>query len=200
MKRTEINVGDKFNMLTVVKEVDKINREIEQCKKCQRYRERKNTVPGAGNFQADTMFVGEAPGKKEDEQGKPFIGAAGKILSGLLESINLERSDVFITNVVKCRPPKNRDPLPEEVVFCRDFLDRQIEIIKPKVIVLLGRHAMDRFLPGQKISLDHGKPKEIDGRVYFPIYHPAATIYNRKLFVDLEKDFKKIAKIIKSDE
>lgn len=179
-------------------EIEKISDEIKICCKCSLCKTRTNTVPGSGNPKTEIMFVGEGPGKNEDEQGKPFVGAAGKVLDDLLESINLKREDVFITNVVKCRPPMNRDPLPEEVDACRDFLERQVEFIKPKLIVLLGRHSMDRFLPGLKISLDHGKPKRRNGQVYFPVYHPAATIYQRSLRDDLEKDFKKIPKIIKA--
>lgn len=176
--------------------LEKIINEVKQCEKCDLCKTRTNTVPGCGNFDSGIMFIGEGPGRNEDEQGRPFVGAAGKVLDSLLESINLKREDVFITNVVKCRPPKNRDPLPEEVSACYPFLERQLDIIRPKIIILLGRHAMDRFLPGQKISVDHGKPKRKDKQVYFPIYHPAATIYRRELFVELEKDFKKIPKII----
>lgn len=174
----------------------KIEKEVAVCERCQLCKTRTNTVPGCGSSRADIMFIGEGPGKNEDLQGKPFVGAAGKVLDGLLESINLKREDVFIANVVKCRPPMNRDPLPEEVGACADFLARQVALIQPKIIILLGRHAMDRFLPGLKISLDHGKPKRKDGQVYFPIYHPAATIYQRSLLETLEKDFKKIPKII----
>jgi len=174
----------------------KITEEIAACKGCDLCQTRINTVPGYGSYDAEIMFVGEGPGKNEDEQGKPFVGAAGKILESLLQGIGLTREDVFITNVVKCRPPMNRDPLPEEASACYGFLEKQVALIKPKVIVLLGRHAMDRFLPGLKISVDHGKPKRKEGQVYFPIYHPAATIYNQALRGDLEKDFKKIVKVI----
>jgi DNA polymerase len=177
-------------------ELEKIKQAAAACKKCELCKGRTNIVPGDGSFDAEIMFVGEAPGKTEDEQGKPFVGAAGKILSSLLESIKLKREDVYITNVVKCRPPMNRDPLPEEVACCADYLQKEVEIIEPKIIVLLGRHAMDRFLPGLKISLDHGKPKRKNGQIYYPVYHPAATIYHQALRADLEKDFKKIPKII----
>ena len=122
------------------------------------------------------------------------------MLDKLIGSIGLTREDVYIANVVKCRPPGNRDPLPEEVDACRDWLNQQIEIIKPKLIILLGRHSMDRFLPNQKISLDHGKPKRRNGQVYFPIYHPAAALYRNSLLEDLEKDFKKIPKILEMIE
>jgi DNA polymerase len=178
------------------KEAQQLKKELEECKRCELCQGRAHPVPGDGNPEAEIMFVGEAPGRKEDEQGRPFVGAAGKILSSLLESIGLRREDVYITNVVKCRPPQNRDPLPEEVACCAPYLEKEVALIRPKIIVLLGRHAMDRFLPGLKISLDHGKPKRKGGQVYFPVYHPAATIYHQALRADLEKDFQKIPKII----
>lgn len=179
-------------------DLEQMKEAIAACRKCDLCKGRTNIVPGDGSFNAEIMFVGEAPGKTEDEQGKPFVGTAGKILSSLLESIGLERKDVYITNVVKCRPPMNRDPLPEEVACCADYLSKEVEIIKPKIIVLLGRHAMDRFLPGLKITKDHGQPKRRNGQVYFPVYHPAATIYHQALRADLESDFKKIPKIIET--
>ena len=176
--------------------LQELNNQILKCKKCALSKTRINVVPGGGSADADIMFIGEGPGKNEDEQGVPFVGAAGKLLDKLIESIGLTRKDVYIANVVKCRPPGNRDPLPEEVEACRPWLDRQIEIIKPKLIVLLGRHSMERFLPNQKISLDHGKPKRRNGQVYFPIYHPAAALYRNGLLKDLENDFQKIPKVL----
>jgi len=173
-----------------------LNNQILKCEKCALCETRKNVVPGEGSSNADIMFIGEGPGKNEDEQGIPFIGAAGKLLDKLIALIGLTREDIYIANVVKCRPPQNRDPLPEEVDACRPWLDQQIEIIKPKLIVLLGRHSMDRFLPNQKISIDHGKPKRKNGQVYFPIYHPAAALYRNGLLEYLEKDFKKIPKVL----
>lgn len=174
-----------------------LDNQISKCEKCALCKTRINVVPGGGNSNADIMFIGEGPGKNEDEQGIPFVGAAGKMLDKLIGLIGLTREDIYIANVVKCRPPNNRDPLPEEVDACRPWLDQQIKIIKPKLIVLLGRHSMDRFLPNQKISLDHGKPKRRKGQVYFPIYHPAAALYRNSLLEDLEKDFKKIPKVLK---
>ena len=173
-----------------------LNNQILNCEKCKLYKTRINVVAGEGNSKADIMFIGEAPGRKEDESGLPFVGSAGKILDELIQSIGLQRSDIYIANVVKCRPPKNRDPLPEEIDSCREWLDRQVEIIKPKLIVLLGRHSMDRFLPNRKISIDHGKPKRLDGQVYYPVYHPAATIYRKQVLEDLKEDFLKIPKIL----
>ncbi len=176
--------------------LENLNNQILKCEKCALCKTRKNVVPGEGSSKAKIMFIGEGPGKNEDEQGRPFIGAAGKLLDELIALIGLTREDIYIANVVKCRPPQNRDPLPEEVEKCRPWLDQQIEIIKPKLIVLLGRHSMDRFLPNQKISLDHGKPKRKNGQVYFPIYHPAAALYRNGLLEDLQRDFKKIPRVL----
>ena len=176
--------------------LEELNNQILKCEKCALCKTRTNVVPGEGSSKAEIMFIGEGPGKKEDELGRPFVGAAGKLLDKLLALINLKREDIYIANVVKCRPPQNRDPLPEEVNSCREWLDRQVEIIKPKIIVLLGRHSMDRFLPNQKISIDHGKPKRLKGQVYYPIYHPAAALYRNGLLEDLQKDFKRIPKVL----
>jgi uracil-DNA glycosylase len=161
----------------------------------------KNVVPGKGSAFADIMFIGEAPGKKEDEMGEPFVGAAGNFLSELLATINLKREDIYITNVVKYRPPNNRDPLPEEVADCWMWLQEQIRLIDPCLIVPLGRHALERFVPGRKISEDHGKAfrREIDGldmRVFYALYHPAAALYNGGLRQTLFDDFARIPKVI----
>ncbi len=158
-----------------------------------------NFVPGEGNPDADILFVGEAPGQKEDEQGKPFVGAAGKFLAEMLEIIGLKRDDVFITNIVKQRPPDNRDPLPEEITAHWPLLEKQIAIINPKIIVMLGRHSMSRLLPDVgTISKIHGQPfRRKDGRVYLPLYHPAAALYNGGLRDTLIADFKKIPLILK---
>ena len=180
--------------------LEELNNQILKCEKCALAKTRINVVPGEGSSKAEIMFIGEGPGKNEDEKGKPFIGAAGKLLDKMLALISLKREDVYIANVVKCRPPGNRDPVTEEVEACRPWLDQQIEIIKPKLIVLLGRHSMDRFLPNQKISIDHGKPKRKSGQVYFPIYHPAAALYRNGLLEDLKKDFKKIPRVLEMIE
>ncbi len=158
-------------------------------------------VPGDGNPDADIMFVGEAPGKNEDEQGKPFVGAAGKFLSEMLGSINLKREDIYITNVVKYRPPENRDPEPEEIEACMPWLHEQIKIIEPKIIVTLGRHAMEHFIPGKKISEVHGQAfrrtfPDIGEQIFFALYHPAAALYNGSMRATLIADFKKIPKVI----
>jgi uracil-DNA glycosylase len=159
-------------------------------------------VPGEGNPHAEIMFIGEAPGAEEDKQGKPFVGAAGKFLNEMLGLLNLNREDVFIANVLKCRPPANRDPLPEEVEVCWPWLLEQINIIKPKLIVTLGRHAMERFLPNQKISQIHGTAlrREIPGigkQVFYALYHPAAALYQGSLRETLKNDFRKIPKVLK---
>lgn len=158
-------------------------------------------VPGEGNPDADILFIGEAPGKKEDEQGVPFVGASGKFLSEMLATINLKREDIYITNIVKYRPPNNRDPLPAEVLACEEWLHEQISIIRPKVIVTLGRHAMEHFIPGQKISEVHGQTftqslPNIGTQTFFVLYHPAAALYNGSLRSTLITDFQKIPAIL----
>lgn len=154
-------------------------------------------VPGEGSPDAEVMFVGEAPGAKEDQQGLPFVGAAGKFLNEMLAGIGLERSDVYITNIVKYRPPNNRDPEPEEIQAFMPYLKRQIDIIQPKLIVFLGRHAMGVFLPSLRISQVHGQPKRKDGQVYLPLFHPAAALYNGSMRETLIEDFNKIPAILK---
>ncbi len=153
-------------------------------------------VPGEGSAEAAIMLVGEAPGAAEDREGRPFIGASGKFLAEMLESIGLTREDVFITNIVKYRPPENRDPLPDEIKIFKPYLQQQIDIIKPKVIITLGRHAMNVFLPGAKISQIHGQPQIIDGQLYLPLYHPAAALYNGSMRVTLKEDFARIPDIL----
>lgn len=161
-------------------------------------------VIGAGNLDAQIVFVGEAPGKNEDLQGKPFVGASGKFLDEMLASINLKRSDIYITNIVKYRPPNNRDPLPEEKRAFWPYLMHQLEIIDPKVIVTLGRHAMNCFIPDAKISVDHGHPRKVkltgDNREYnwlvMPLYHPAAALYNGGMRQTLMDDFQKVKDLI----
>lgn len=158
-------------------------------------------VPGEGSADADIVFIGEAPGKKEDLEGRPFIGASGKLLGEMLTTLHLKREDVYITNIVKYRPPDNRDPLPEEVLACKSWLHEQINIIQPKVIVTLGRHAMEHFIPGKKISEVHGQSfqrtfPDIGTQTFFVLYHPAAALYNGSLRATLILDFKKIPKVV----
>jgi DNA polymerase len=142
------------------------------------------------------MFIGEAPGFHEDQQGRPFVGAAGRFLEELLESIGLGRQDVFIANVIKCRPPGNRDPLPEEMEACRPFLDRQIELIQPKLVVTLGRFSMARAFPKARISRIHGQPRKIGGVIYYPMYHPAAALHQPSLRTTVMEDMRRIPELI----
>ena len=156
-------------------------------------------VFGVGSPDADIVFIGEAPGKHEDLQGEPFVGASGKFLNEMLEGIGLERKDIYITNIVKYRPPHNRDPLPEEKEAFLPFLQEQIAIIKPKLIVTLGRHSMDVLLPGLKISQAHGEPKRYKGQVYLPLFHPAAALYNGGMRQTLIEDFSLIPTILEKN-
>ncbi|KKT87739.1 MAG: Uracil-DNA glycosylase [Parcubacteria group bacterium GW2011_GWC1_45_14] len=182
--------------------LDKLNKKMSKCSECSLHCDASRVVAGDGNPEARIMFIGEAPGKKEDETGIPFVGAAGKFLSEMLAEIKLTREDIYIANVVKCRPPQNRDPLAEEVSACWPWLQKQIEIIDPKLIVTLGRHSLNRFFPELKISETHGKvfqaelPK-IGRRNFYALYHPAAALYNGSMREVLKKDFKKIPKILK---
>jgi len=153
-------------------------------------------VFGDGNSNADIVFVGEAPGKNEDLQGKPFVGAAGKFLDEMLDSVRLHREDVYITNIVKYRPPNNRDPLPEEKAEFLPYLHRQLEIIEPKVVITLGRHSLEAFIPNRRISEIHGQPKRVRGQVILPLYHPAAALYNSGLKETLLKDFSQIPSLL----
>lgn len=157
----------------------------------------KNLVMGEGNADADILFIGEAPGAKEDELGRPFVGAAGKFLDEMLASIELDRGDIYISNIVKYRPPGNRDPKPEEIEAFKPYLKKQVEIIEPKLIVFLGRHSMNVFLPELKISEAHGRAFKRDGQVYMPLYHPAAALYNGGMRKTLLEDFAGIPRLLK---
>ena len=183
------------------KELEKLNKEMLACSKCALRSGCKQVVPGAGSANAQILFIGEAPGKKEDELGVPFVGAAGKFLDEMLGIIKLKREDVYIANTVKCRPPANRDPSQDEKDICFKWLEKQIAVIDPKIIVTLGRHSMNLFLPELKISEAHGKAlrKDFPGlgkRVFFTLYHPAAALYNGGMRETLIKDFKKIPKVL----
>jgi len=182
-----------------------LEEKIKACRKCHLRGTCLNVVPGEGNVRAEIMFIGEGPGENEDKQGRPFVGAAGKFLDELIAIIGGKREEVFIANILKCRPPGNRDPLPEEVEACWPWLLEQIKAIKPKLIVLLGRHAMERFLPNQKISKIHGTAvrreiPEIGKQVFYALYHPAAALYQGSLREVLISDFKKIPKVIEAIE
>jgi uracil-DNA glycosylase family 4 len=176
--------------------IDAIAIEITECTKCPLHQGRTQTVPGSGSATASIMFIGEGPGQREDEQGIPFVGRSGQYLNYLLNLIDLKRPDVFITNVVKCRPPGNRDPQADEMAACKAYLDRQIETINPEVIVTVGRYSMARYFPKAKISAIHGQPKYDDGRAYYPIYHPAAALRNPGLRRDMEADFQRLLEVI----
>lgn len=162
------------------------------CPKCALSKSRTKAVPGEGPEDARVMFIGEGPGWHEDRQGRPFVGPAGQFLEQMLNSINLPRPQVFITNIVKCRPPGNRDPRPEEIEACAPYLDKQIQLINPRVIVTLGRYSMGRFFPGRTISQIHGTARREDGLIYVAMYHPAAALHQQKLRQTLEDDFKKL--------
>jgi uracil-DNA glycosylase family 4 len=179
--------------------LEKIAAEVRGCPLCKLARTRKNAVPGEGQLAAKIMFIGEAPGRSEDEKGRPFVGAAGRILDDLLQKAGIERSQVFITNVVKCRPPNNRVPEEDEAAACRPYLDRQIALVKPKVICILGRTAYSSLLGGSSITTNRGKIVEKAGQKYFLTFHPAAAIYNKSLLAALESDLKKLAKEIKEE-
>lgn len=180
--------------------LEQINEEVASCTKCSLYHSRKKAVPGSGPVNAAIMFIGEGPGFHENEQGLPFVGAAGRLLDELLASINMRRSDVFITNVVKCRPPGNRDPQPEELRACDPYLERQIEIINPKVIVTLGRYSMAKFLDNVKISQVHGNSYSVNGRLVVPMYHPAAALHQSSLRPVITADFAKLPELISEAE
>jgi uracil-DNA glycosylase len=216
--------------MTKKERLDQLNALMSCCSNCVLRKGCLRVVPGVGNPEAEILFIGEAPGKKEDELGLPFVGAAGKFLDEMLASINLKREDVYphtkttenksadkknipnqkdsnfgvgvyIANVVKCRPPENRDPLPEEVEACWPWLEKQIEVIDPKLIITLGRHSLGRFFPLMKISEVHGKAFRRDfpvigSRVFYALYHPAAALYNGSMREILIKDFKKIPKVL----
>jgi len=173
-----------------------VSQEVSGCTKCVLQYSRKLAVPGEGPANAEIMFIGEGPGFHENEQGRPFIGAAGKYLDDLLASINMKRSEVFITNVVKCRPPGNRDPLPEELTTCSDYLERQVQAINPRVIVTLGRYSMAHYLPNAKISSVHGQATKVKGRLVIAMYHPAAALHQQSLKSTIEQDFSRLPGLI----
>lgn len=172
--------------------LEDVAQKVADCTNCGLSKTRTTAVPGEGARDAKIMFIGEGPGFHEDRQGRPFVGSAGRFLDELLKSVGLKREEVFIANVVKCRPPNNRDPLPEEIGACRKYLDRQLELINPKVVVTLGRYSMARFLPNQAIGKNRGKVQNIEGYQVYPIYHPAAALHNGNLKRVIEEDFKAI--------
>ncbi len=177
-------------------ELKKIAEAVAVCKKCDLSYSREKGVPGEGPADADIMFIGEGPGFHENMQGRPFVGAAGDLFVELLDAIGMKREQVFITNVVKCRPPGNRDPQPEELAACNPYLEKQIQIINPKVIVTLGRFSMARFIPQAKISEIHGQPVKMKGMLIVPFFHPAAALHRPSLRPTMEADFAKLPDLI----
>jgi len=171
-------------------------REIANCRDCELVKHRNKVVPGEGSEDAELFFVGEAPGWHEDQQGRPFVGPAGQFLDQLLALIGLKREQVYIANVIKCRPPQNRDPLPGEIEACRGWLDRQIEIIRPKVIVTLGRCSLARYLPNEGISKVHGKARKVGDFICYPMYHPAAALHKNSLRQIIEADMLQIPRAL----
>jgi uracil-DNA glycosylase len=171
--------------------------EISVCTRCALHQERKKAVPGEGPAQAEIMFIGEGPGFHENEQGRPFVGAAGKFLDQLLAQAGVTRADVFIGNVVKCRPPGNRDPLPEELAACDPYLEAQIDAINPSIIVTLGRFSMNKFIPGVKISAVHGEMRKVGDRFVIPMFHPAAALHQAALKPAILADFAKLPEQLK---
>ena len=174
--------------------------EIARCKKCEIAKFRTNVVPGEGAEDSDILFIGEAPGWHEDQQGRPFVGPAGQFLDELLSGINLKRQQVYIANVIKCRPSSNRDPLPIEIQNCREWLTRQIEIINPKVIVTLGRYSMAMFFPNKSISKIHGTAQRHDNVIYYAMYHPAAALHQQSLRQAIKEDMLKIPSLLVETE
>jgi DNA polymerase len=177
-------------------ELTDLYKEIVACTACDLHKGRVRGVPGEGPENAQIMFIGEGPGFHENQQGRPFVGPAGQFLESLLKSIGLKRSDVYICNVVKCRPPDNRDPLPDEITACKRFLDRQIALVKPKLIVTLGRYSMAPYFPGESISKVHGQARRRGDLVVVAMFHPAAALHQPKYKADIEADFKKLPKYL----
>src|SRR5579883_1670930 len=169
---------------------------VETCPDCDLARTRTKAVPGEGPDDAEIMFIGEGPGYYEDRSGRPFVGQAGKLLERLLASIGMTREQVYITNVVKCRPPDNRDPLRDEIEACDKYLVEQMELLDPLLIVTLGRYSMAKFMPGESISRVHGQPKIVDGRTVLPFFHPAAALHQQRFMQQVEDDFKKIPDVL----
>ena len=169
-----------------------VTQEVSVCTRCELHRTRKNAVSGEGPANAEIMLIGEGPGFHENEQGRPFVGAAGQFLDELLAQARLKREDVWIGNVVKCRPPGNRDPQPEELISCDEYLERQIRAINPKIIITLGRFSMGKFIPSVKISTAHGQMRKVGSRFIIPMYHPAAALHQPKWRPQIVADFAKL--------
>jgi uracil-DNA glycosylase len=184
--------------MTAEETLAKIAREVSVCTKCDLHKSRKKAVPGEGPVQAEIMFIGEGPGFHENEQGRPFVGASGKFLDELLAQAGVTRADVWVTNVVKCRPPNNRDPLPDEIDTCTsNYLDHQIEIVSPSIIVTLGRFSMGKFFKGAKISQIHGQMQKVGDRFVIAMFHPAAALHQAALKPAIMADFARLPELLK---
>jgi DNA polymerase len=177
-------------------ELEELYQEVANCTACDLHKSRTQPVPGEGPEDAEIMFIGEGPGYHEDQQGRPFVGPSGRLLEKWLALIGLTRDQVYIANVIKCRPPNNRDPLPSEVETCRPFLDRQIELIDPRLIATLGRHSMERYFPRARITKVHGRALREGNRVYLPLFHPAYILRNARAGEAAAADFKKIPRLL----
>jgi uracil-DNA glycosylase family 4 len=187
-------VGGRMSALT------KLYQEMASCRQCELAKYRNRVVPGEGAEDAEIVFIGEAPGWHEDQQGRPFVGSAGQFLEELLASIGLKREEVYICNVIKCRPPQNRDPLPIEIRTCQPWLDRQLELIHPKLVVTLGRYSLARFFPGETISKVHGKTRKEGDVLYYAMYHPAAALHQQSLRQTIQADMLKIPSLLAQAE
>lgn len=184
--------------MTAEQKLGKLAKRIKVCTLCELHRSRTEAVPGEGPAHAEIIFIGEGPGATEDKQGRPFVGASGRFLDQLLEQAGVTRTDVFITNVVKCRPPGNRDPLPDEIDICTThYLEHQIEVIDPSIIVTLGRHSMGLFFKGAKITQVHGQMRQVGDRFVIPMFHPAAALHQRSLKETILADFAKLPRLLK---
>ena len=174
--------------------------QIRTCEKCQLSQSRTLAVPGEGPEDARILFIGEAPGFHEDRQGRPFVGAAGQYLTELLAKVGLKREEVYIANVIKCRPPGNRDPQPDEIATCRVYMDRQIDLLRPRLVVTLGRFSMERYSPGASISRIHGQPKRVGSLIYYPMFHPAAALHQPRWKSLLDEDFARLPGLLEQLE
>lgn len=182
--------------MSVLAEAERLYAEVRGCQRCPLAATRTLAVPGEGPLDAEVMFIGEGPGMNEDRQGRPFVGAAGKFLDELLAAAGLARESVYICNVLKCRPPSNRDPLPAEIEACRPYLDEQLALVDPLVVVTLGRYSMARFFPQHRIGAIHGRWKEVEGRFFVPMYHPAAALHQASLRETILQDFAKLPRVV----
>jgi uracil-DNA glycosylase family 4 len=182
--------------MTAEETLAQVAKEVSTCTKCALYHSRKKSVPGEGPANSEIMFIGEGPGFHENEQGRPFVGAAGQFLDELLAQAGLKRADVWIGNVVKCRPPGNRDPLPEELSACNVYLEQQINAINPKIIITLGRFSMGKFMPGVKISQVHGQMRKVGDRFVIAMFHPAAALHQASLKPAIMHDFAQLPKLL----